>query len=43
MGSNDIAPPGVISAGLLVGDVVGYGPWTMMAGLGVMLLGASPT
>lgn len=41
VGSNDGAPPGVPSAGLLpVGDVVGYGPWMTMVGLGVTLLAA---
>ena len=42
MGSNDNAPPGVHSIGLLVGDVVGYGPWTTTVGLGMALLTASP-
>lgn len=42
MGSNDDVPPGVSFIGLLVGGVVGYGPWTTAVGLGVTLLAVSP-
>ena len=42
VGSNDAVSPGVSSTGLLVGDVVGYGPWTTAVGPGATLLAASP-
>ena len=41
MGSNDDSPAGVPSAGLLVGDIIGYGPWATTVGLSVTLWVAS--
>ena len=42
VGSNDVASPGVSFSGMLVGDFVGYGPWTIAVGPGVTLLAVSP-
>lgn len=40
MGLNDGVPPGAFSAHMLVGDVVGYGPWSISSTLDGVIVGA---